>query len=114
MYLINYGSPRVGNTEFANFINNANFGGIWRSANFADAVPLAPLRLPVFDYMHVGVSSIGIDESSNPPNPTFCGRDPSSECTFANLNPLTYEKNHIHYYDELIAFNVGRIGLSGR
>ncbi|RKO94676.1 Alpha/Beta hydrolase protein [Blyttiomyces helicus] len=96
MYLVNYGSPRVGNTKFAHFINNANFGGIWRSANFHDAVPLAPINIfPLFDYKHVGVSAIGIDASANPPNPTFCGGDPSSECTFENLNPLTYQDNEI-------------------
>ncbi|RKO87852.1 hypothetical protein BDK51DRAFT_27003, partial [Blyttiomyces helicus] len=104
IFLVNFGSPRVGNSDFAEFFNSAGFGDIWRSANYDDLVPqvegvkilfnspdplisgpkggsLMTMLWPprAFGYVHVGPSSIGLDQSANPPNPSYCGADGSGE-----------------------------------
>ncbi|RKO87851.1 Alpha/Beta hydrolase protein [Blyttiomyces helicus] len=95
IFLVNFGSPRVGNSDFAEFFNSAGFGDIWRSANFDDIVPQLPPR--GIGYVHVGPSSIGLDESANPPNPTYCGTDGSSECEFGIT--FNIRTQHGNYYD---------------
>ncbi|RKO91252.1 Alpha/Beta hydrolase protein [Blyttiomyces helicus] len=98
MYLVTFGSPRVGNPSFASFFNSIGLGDIWRSANFADIVGQVPPA--ALGYEHVAVSSVGLDEGSNPPDAQFCGGDPSSECDFTGtVEPAT---QHLNYYDRAL------------
>lgn len=50
-----FASPRVGDTEFAQLFNQLPLTS-WRIVNSQDIVPKLPLRLPLFDYEHVGTA----------------------------------------------------------
>ncbi|RKO92954.1 Alpha/Beta hydrolase protein [Blyttiomyces helicus] len=95
MYLITVGCPRVGDSNFASYMDQAGLGDIWRSANLGDTVPKAP---PTFlGYAHVGQSSVGLDLNALPDgNPQFCGPDGSGTCAF--FDSLNVLAEHSTYY----------------
>ncbi|RKO86071.1 Alpha/Beta hydrolase protein, partial [Blyttiomyces helicus] len=76
IFLITVGCPRVGDANFASYMDQAGLGGIWRSANLGDTVPKVP---PMgLGYVHVGQSSVGLDLTALPVgSPQFCGPDGS-------------------------------------
>ena len=50
--LHNYGQPRAGNKQFADFMAKKLDGGIYRVVHNKDAVPHLPPDLPEFNYHH--------------------------------------------------------------
>ncbi|RKO89776.1 Alpha/Beta hydrolase protein, partial [Blyttiomyces helicus] len=80
MYLITVGCPRVGDANFASYMDGAGLGDVWRSANLGDTVPKVP---PMgLGYVHVGGSSVGLDLTALPVgHPQFCGPDGSGTMT---------------------------------
>ncbi|RKO88946.1 Alpha/Beta hydrolase protein [Blyttiomyces helicus] len=95
MYLITVGCPRVGDSNFASYMDQAGLGDIWRSANLGDTVPKVP---PTFlGYVHVGQSSVGLDLHALPDgNPQFCGPDGSGTCAW--VDSLDVLAEHETYY----------------
>lgn len=54
MLVYTFGSPRVGNAEFANWFDSYMKGGAWRIVHFLDIVPRVPSRSPLLkEYQHV-------------------------------------------------------------
>ncbi|RKO93014.1 Alpha/Beta hydrolase protein [Blyttiomyces helicus] len=99
LHLITVGCPRVGDANFASYMDQAGLGDIWRSANLGDTVPKVP---PMgLGYVHVGGSSVGLDLTALPVgNPQFCGPVGSGTCAwFDSPNALaehsTYHGRHV-------------------
>ena len=52
VYMINFGQPRTGDIDYANF-SNEKFPKQWRVTQHQDQVPHLPMRTPVLNYHHV-------------------------------------------------------------
>jgi len=92
IYLLPLSSPRVGNTEFVNFIQNT-IANRWRVVNKADLVPHVPPK--IFDFVHIGGEAWLTNNRW-----VYCNSGESNSCS-DQLSPLFNAFDHA----EIIGLN---------
>ncbi|EFA74809.1 Triacylglycerol lipase-like protein triacylglycerol lipase [Heterostelium album PN500] len=108
--LINFGSPRVGNSAFSNYFNSIQ-PNTWRVTNQKDLVPHVPPQVGIEFYEHVTNELWYFNSTINYEVCQSIGEDPY--CS-DSVNPLEYSiYDHLHYYGEDMTAEKIVIGIWG-
>ena len=96
--LITYGSPRIGNSNYAKFIPTMNCGERIRVVHYKDIVPHMPLQMMGFQHAHSEIFYSNERSSSY----TYCENSEDGNCAdqFVAFSALTLNANdHLNYMD---------------